>query len=137
MISAELIYSFLLEVQDDFVPRLWERVNIREYANKLASNAVNLYTEEEDIIGMACFYANQPPDAFLSLIVIKNEYKRKGHFKDLFHRVIQYLKENNFSTLRLEVSRDNLVAYKAYKKLGFEFEKDSDLTNHDILFMGI
>ena len=59
------------------------------------------------------------PDAELLKICIKENYRSLGYAKKLLDYNIDYLKNNNYDCIFLEVRSDNYNAIKLYDKLGF------------------
>lgn len=59
------------------------------------------------------------PDAELIKICIKKNYRSLGYAKKLLDYNIDYLKNNNYDCIFLEVRSDNYNAIKLYDKLGF------------------
>ena len=59
------------------------------------------------------------PEAELLKICVKNLYRNKGFAKLLLDYNIEYLINNNFENIFLEVRSDNYKAIKLYEKLGF------------------
>ena len=59
------------------------------------------------------------PDAELLKICIKDNYRSLGYAKKLLDYNINYLKNNNYDCIFLEVRSDNYNAIKLYDKLGF------------------
>lgn len=82
--------------------------------------------EEGQLVGMLGFYANQPETgiAFIIRVYVNPQLRGIGIFEEMLHLVQNYIKQREYSHLRLEVRKDNQIAQKAYLKQGFHYERD-------------
>jgi ribosomal protein S18 acetylase RimI-like enzyme len=120
--SKEMIQTYFNENKSVFVPPLESRVNIYEFAAKIAANAVQFWAlDGTEIVGFMACYFNHPEKEFGYIttisVVIKHQGKGKG--KKLIQSAIDYATKNGFQKLRLEVNKYNLKAMHLYKKIGF------------------
>ena len=113
------INNFLDEVDDILIPPLSERVNIQQYAKKLAQKAETIFAclGNQDI-GSCSVYCNAEV-AFISSFAIKPAYKRMKLGSNMMKRVMEYAKERMCESIQLEVNGKNLGAIAFYKKCGF------------------
>ena len=123
------IYLYLLKSDNDFIPKLSQKVNLKDYSKKLFYNSyiMSVYNDDE-LIGFNCFYENNTNNkiGYLSIIHISSPFRGKGIFKVLMNRMISYLKSKDFKILRLEVANQNLYAKQVYKRFGFIKEEIVD-----------
>ena len=113
------LYKFLCEVDDIFIPKLSERVNIKEYAEKLAQNAENIVAcyDEEDV-GACSIYCNLET-AFISSFAVKNAYMRMKIGSQMMEQVKEHARASRCRSIKLEVFHRNSKAMKFYEKQGF------------------
>lgn len=124
--SQSAIEALLGEFDAMFEPCLSERVKIKEYAKKLAENAVwFLAYEQEAILAHCAVYMNQPENAFISSIAVRKEMRGKGIGDCLWKSVEKEAKQKGVSRIRLEVIKTNLSGIRFYKKQGCQILEDS------------
>lgn len=128
--ESERIFQFFEIVDREFSPPLSERVNLTEYANKLAAEAVNLFMVEGDRdIAHAAFYCNDQcfKVAYLSSISVLPEFHGSGVSWNLLMKVVDKCLIEEMKLLNLEVDIKNFKAVKLYKKCGFRFISDTEM----------
>ena len=83
---------------------------------------------DDDIIGYVSYYANDniTKTAYISMVVVKKQYRGKGIAKSMIQKVIDDCKNRNFKSIRLEVHKTNYAAIQLYTKLGFRIEQYAD-----------
>jgi len=120
---SELVTS-LREQADDAFPNLKDEQRLKILAEKWCMYAVFCTCRDEDgqLVGMIAFYANQPDTkiAYIPHIYVSKEFRCHGVFAQMLNRVIQYVKLQEFQQIKLEVSKDNMIAIRAYLKQGFK-----------------
>lgn len=60
-------------------------------------------------------------DASLWKLEIYEQFRNKGYSKIVMTKIISIVKENGYNSLQLFVSKNNIIAKKLYKNLGFKF----------------
>lgn len=118
----EMIQTYFNENKSVFVPTLESRVNIDDYAAKIAANAVQFWAfEGTEIAGFMACYFNHPGRGFgfITTISIAKNHQGKGIGKRMIQSAIDYATKTGFLKLRLEVNKFNLKAIQLYKKMGF------------------
>lgn len=116
------ILSLLHDIDSDFIPPLSQKINIEDYANKLIDNAVIIPIVSSGVVkAFIALYCNDAVQlkAYLSIIVVHSEYRKKGIAKLLIGTAIQYLKGINYKSFRLEVYKNNTAAISMYRQLNF------------------
>lgn len=63
-------------------------------------------------------------DAFGFYFCVFDEYKGKGLINDMIQDAVDFLSEKGIDRLYASVRKNNLSALKAYKKVGYRFEKN-------------
>lgn len=118
--SAAEIAAHLRGCDACFVPPLSERVAIDDYAQKLTAHAerVELWADGV-LVGLAAFYGNQPPDAFLSNISVLPAWQKRGLARQMLTECVARARGLNLATMRLEVSSQHEAALTLYHAQGF------------------
>lgn len=124
-ITGEQIRHIVYEFEDcyyscDFNINVLAEKYVR-YANLLVMNV------KQKRAGYIAYYRNDPSstNAYITMVVVKPEFRKCGIATRMLNEVIRDCKDNHFSDLRLEVDNENDIAKSLYKKMGFEFEKES------------
>lgn len=126
------IAEFLLRNSDFFSPPLASRINIIEYAKKLADKAFNIILTGGGIdLGHAAIYLNKPPKAFLSSFCIDHNHQKKNLGETLMQNIINTCAACKIECIELEVSITNIKARSFYLKHGFKPYAE----NHECFYM--
>ncbi|WP_262731121.1 GNAT family N-acetyltransferase [Alloalcanivorax marinus] len=133
--DSKRVVDFLRLVDGYFYPPLHLRVDIDDYAIKLAHHATNFFlvAENRDIAHSA-FYCNNAKYrvAFLSSLSIHPEFRGSGAAGHILQETVKACHQRGMVRLRLEVDARNLRAVKFYLKQGFRFVSD-DLMERSFL----
>ncbi len=114
------IYAFLLSIDDIMIPRLSERVSIREYAEKLSKCSDTLFVMQgETDIGACSVYCNRQ-EAFVSSIALKREFLYQNIGTKMMEEVKSHTQQCGCKVLQLKVHEMNVAAIGYYKKNGFQ-----------------
>lgn len=121
--SYEELFEFIKSSDFEFNPSLSSRVNLQDYAKKLHDNG-SLFEAYIDgkLVALVAMYANDnvTKKAYITYVYCKKEYRKLGIANQLIKNAFEKLKENNFKSVSLEVTTDNIPAVNLYKKFGFE-----------------
>ena len=120
--SEPEIVEHLRACNSDFVPPLSGRVEINDYAKKIASKATRFEAwQGGTLIGLVAAYCNDEERriAYITSVSVQNEWSGRGIAAQLMEHCIKYLKEVKFDRIELEVSRENARAISLYEKKGF------------------
>lgn len=112
--------SFVEEVNDDFIPSLLDRINVRDYFDKLRNNAVFVVCRNgSDVVGLQAFYCNDVKKriGFTTFLAVKREYRGGGIAKILLE--ISFIYSKACGMERVGISTSNELAYGLYLKIGF------------------
>lgn len=129
-VTQDELLDFLIEVNNDFSPKLSERVNLKDWVKKMSDNATTFEVWDNDkLIAMIVAYINdyQTKQAYVTLVCCKKEYRRRGIIENMFKRVFEYCINKSFETIVLKTDINNIPAINLYKKLNFVETED---TNH-------
>ena len=129
--SYEIRYNTLSEEQ---IVRHYEENGIslpnqslEEYACKLKANAelIELWHSGK-LVGLCACYMNNFDSkvSYISHIAILETYRGLKLGEYLISHVEQNAKSKGFDCMQLEVSKNNVAAYKFYQKMGYERKED-------------
>jgi len=128
--SAALIAAHLRRCDDDFIPRLTDRVEIDEYSGKIAERATRFEAWSNGLlVGLVAAYFN--PDrqtAFITTVSVDPEHRKHGLAFRLLGQCLAYAQERGDAQVVLEVDSDNGRAIDLYKELGFTMADLHDRT---------
>jgi ribosomal protein S18 acetylase RimI-like enzyme len=135
-LQLDELKAFLRIQADDTFPDLKEELRLNMLANKWHNQAEFCTCRDEDglLIGMIAFYANQPYNevAFIPHVYVASQHRCKGIFKQMLHKVEHIVRERGFSTVKLEVQKDNKNALRSYERTGFLF---ASVAGSDTVFL--
>ena len=126
--SAAQIAEHLTLCDVDFVPTLSSRVEIRDYAQKLASQATTFEAWLGDtLIGLVAAYCNNHEQciAYISSVSVLKTRTGKGIADSLVNQCIFYARASGMQRISLKVAGDNGPAIALYRKNGFAAISDS------------
>ena len=116
------IAEHLRESDITFVPPLSGRVEINDYARKIASLAMCFEAWSAGaLIGLVATYCNnlETRIAHITSVSVLSEWAGKGIAARLMSQCIEHVKTSGIQQISLEVARDNAPAFKLYEKYGF------------------
>lgn len=127
--EKEDIYNVLLTSRNAIFDKTLSDVRLLELADKFSKYALFLLLmDKKKNVGFSAFYCNDMKgrNAFLSMIVISDEYQHKGLGKVLLEKVCDESLSRGMSMLNLQVDKDNSNAIAFYKKHGFDLDKEDE-----------
>lgn len=139
-VSPNIIRMHFDDLGPDFVSSLSRRVDLDEYAMKLATNAkIIAHIEEAKVVSMCAFYfSNQECVAFVSHLGVATTHQGRG----LSRQLLEGLHETQFnsgaceaSTVSLEVEEENTLAISVYSRLGFLKDTSAVASRNGVLRM--
>lgn len=122
-VAEQKIYNFIKKSDKDFPERLSDRVDLKEYSNKLFDSAVIItQINDDEIVGMFAGYANDESkkQAYVTFVSVDKEYRGHGIGQKLLSEFIIICKRKGFSKIMLHTSLENKNAISLYEKNGFE-----------------
>ena len=125
IVFANRIEEFLKELNEDFVPSLSSRVDIKEYSLKLAefADTIFLYNDNNELMASCSIYCNCASE-YISSIAVKKKYRGIGVGALMMGEVKHHVK-TNCDEIGLRVHKDNIKAIAYYRGSGF-IEKYND-----------
>jgi ribosomal protein S18 acetylase RimI-like enzyme len=125
-VGAEKIAAHLRASNTGFVPSLSNRVNIDEYARKIADKAqhFNAWLNNR-LIGFMATYCNQTTSqslkdaAFITSVSVLPDWQGRGIASRLMKDCITHVYNLGFVRIKLQVDNRNSVAKALYERFGF------------------
>ena len=120
------IAAHLEECNADFMPRLSERVEINDYAKKIASNAARFEAwSDRKLVGLVAAYCNdhERQIAYVTSVSVLRPWTGKGIAAHLLGQCIKHVKVLGMGQISLDVAQANTSAIKLYEKSGFTVGK--------------
>lgn len=134
--TQDEIYFHLNRCNNNFIPPLEERVNIREYSQKIFENAVTFEAwKNKVLVGLLAAYFNDETKltGYITNVSILMEFTGIGISSKLMMSAIDYAKQQHFKEIKLEVQIKNFAAIRLYEKFGFTEIKG----NNGLILMSI
>lgn len=120
----------------DFVPPLNGRVEMNDYAQKIASKAMKFEAwSGSTLVGLVAAYCNDQEKriAHITSVSVLKEWMGQGIAVHLIKQCIEYAKVSGMRQISLEVASDNAPAIRLYEKSGF----DADNANAPFVTMNL
>ena len=120
--SEAEITEHLLRCDADFVPPLSGRVEISDYAQKIASKATRFEAWSGGLlVGLVALYCNDQEKriAYITSVSVLREWSGKGIAAHLMKQCIEHVRTAGMLQISLEVASDNASAISLYEKSGF------------------
>jgi GNAT superfamily N-acetyltransferase len=127
--SVSQITEHLRRCEADFIPPLAERMDIDDYAHKIAARAVRFEAWAGDtLVGLVAVYCNDPDRrvAFVTSVSVVPEHQGRGVAATLLASAIEDARREGFGRIALEVGRANSAAVGLYANAGFKMEAGDD-----------
>lgn len=105
-----------------FVPHLSDRVEISDYANKIASKATRFEAwSRGTLVGLVAAYCNDQESciAYITSVSVVKEWMGKGIAAKLMQQCIDHATSIGMEKITLEVANNNSPAKRLYEKSGF------------------
>jgi ribosomal protein S18 acetylase RimI-like enzyme len=112
-----------------FMPPLSERLDIGEYAVKLAAYTTRFEAwSGDELTGLIAAYCNSVDKgtAFITSVSVLSQQQGKGIAADLLEHCIVYIRKLGFKQMELEVNSGNEAAMALYKRFGFVSTRMTD-----------
>ena len=129
--SEEEIAAHLRACDGSFVPPLSGRVDVAQYAGKIACNAQRFEVwANEELVGLVAAYCNAPDQgkAFITSVSVLPGWQGQGLASRLMDNCIDYVRQLGFAGIELEVEGGNAAAMALYRKHGFATGRPNGLS---------
>lgn len=116
------IVAHLEACDADFIPRLSDRVEIIDYAKKIARNAARFEAwSDGNLVGLIAAYCNDQERqiAYITSVSLLRAWTGKGIAAHLLGQCVERVKVSGMRQISLEVAQANTSAIKLYEKSGF------------------
>src|SRR4051812_21528381 len=119
--TSDDVHAHLTRCDADFTPPLSARLDLREYAAKLAERAARFEAwEGGELVGLVAAYVTPgAAEAFISNVSVESELRGKGVAAALVADCMDGARGSGAATLKLEVATADRAAGRFYEKLGF------------------
>jgi ribosomal protein S18 acetylase RimI-like enzyme len=120
--SAASVESHLRECDERFSPPLSERVDLVEYARKLAALADRFEVwRGAHLVGLVAAYLNnaETRQGFVSSVSVCPDIEGRGLASELMRKCVQLARKKGFESLGLEVGEADQRTQAFYLKHGF------------------
>ena len=127
--SVQELRTHLLECNPHFVPPLQDKVDLRDYAQKIFEHAVTFEAWSDDVlVGMVAAYFNDLDEraGFITNVSTLKRYMGQGIASKLIHSAIEHARQHDFVAILLEVEKANEHAIELYEKIRFHRVEDRD-----------
>lgn len=117
-LKQQEVKALLLRFNDAFtLPLVSQVADTERYSEKLAKYACFLVAEEDEkIIGFMAYYRNDElRQLYVTHVCVANAYQHKGIGGLMFER-LESFSTQGYSSIGLEVNKENTKAYNFYKK---------------------
>ena len=125
--TADDVLAHLTRCDADFTPPLSARLDLGDYAAKLAERAARFEAWDEGrLVGLVAAYVTPgAPEAFISNVSVVPELRGHGVAAALVAGCIDRARGAGATTIKLEVATADWAAGRFYEKLGFT-ERDRE-----------
>jgi len=120
--TEEEIVEHFSRCDADFASPLSGRVNIGDYAQKIAGKAMRFEAwAQGGMVGLVAAYCNDSDRrvVYITSVSVLPEQRRKNIASQLLDQCIWHAKDVGFDHIKLEVDSENAVAIRLYENKGF------------------
>lgn len=129
--SSAQIQGHLDQCDGHFSPRLSDRVNLHEYAEKLAAHSERFEAwADAALVGLVAIYVNDEKTqlAHVSNVSVAPEWQGRQLAQKLISSAIEHARSLHFSLIELTVDERSRGAVHVYTKIGFKvYESNGSL----------
>ena len=121
------ILQHLNNCDDNFIPKLSSKVNLKDYSNKIFENAVRIEAWiSNDLIGLIAVYQIIiKQELFITNVSIEKKYTGNGIANQLMNQLLILFNSQDFNKIKLEVEINNKIAINLYTKYNFKLESQN------------
>jgi ribosomal-protein-alanine N-acetyltransferase len=135
-----MLFKYLIEVQYDFTPPLFQRIserstvqNVNGYVDKVLSKAnVFAILDKGKIVAAIAIYTNDIIEckAYIPILSVKDKYRGKGLASILLERVVKCAKECKMKVINIRTWPENKKAIELYTRNGFNIIQQDEFSIH-------
>ena len=134
--SRKDLHLHLIKCDDQFIPKLSNRVDLKDYAEKLHKYGIIFEAwEKKVLVGVIASYfdVNKRKEGFISNVSVLEEFEKKGIAGQLVKILKKYAVNLGCFALSLKVNAENKEAIIFYKKHGFKsISREEDIISMTI-----
>ena len=137
--TAAEIAAHLVRCDQAFVPRLSERVEIDDYARKIAERAERFEGWSHGaLVGLVAAYCSDDEigSAYITNVSVVPEYRHRGIASLLLAECVDFAHRQQLGRISLDVDRENVPAVVLYEAKGFSVASVSGQTIRMDLYTG-
>jgi len=124
------IQEHLESCDNNFIPPLSSKINIKDYSKKLFQHAERYEAWDRHLlIGLVAMYVSPKNTGFITNVSLLKDYQGAGIANKLVTNCINSAVEKKIGLIELEVNLNNYVALNLYSKLGFVRHSEKDSQN--------
>lgn len=135
--SASEIAEHLTLCDSQFVPPLSSRVDIGEYASKIAAKALVFEAwSDRVLVGLVASYCDDAEKniGFITNVSVLEAWRGKGIARRLVEETVSHARQLGLSRIGLQVAAGNTPAIELYKGFGFvSRESDGSFIEMDLV----
>lgn len=124
------ILTHLIACNNDFHLPLSERIDIKEYSQKLFEKSITFEAwAKNTLVGLVAAYFKDISDnsAFITNVSVLKDFMGQGIASKLLQRCVWYAVKENIREIRLEVNKSDNRALRLYKNSEFVvYDLDND-----------
>lgn len=120
--SEAEIAEHLTRCDADFMPPLSDRVEIADYAKKIADHAMRFEAWSGDtLVGLVAAYCNdhEKRAAYITSVSVLKGWTGKGIATRLVNQCVEYARVLGMRQISLDLAGDNTPALRLYEDIGF------------------
>ena len=140
--TSEAILIHLQAVDEDFLPPLSWRVNLRSYSQKLANHAERFEiwsanaNEPSGLLALVAAYFNPATRlVFISNVSVLKSHCSRGYGSKLLTTCVEFAQQNQMTVIQLEVAKMDKGSIDFYQKNGFSTVCSSPTARHQTEFL--
>lgn len=120
MIDKSILFNFLKSIDKDFNPHLSEKVDLKEYIDKILEKAYLIhYNHDGNLIGLLVLYCNdfENKKAYIPLVGVLDGFRGNGVARKMMLECLSYVNLKGFKIIGIH--SNNPIAIDLYRRLGF------------------
>ena len=110
----------LLEMDQQIIPPLSDRVDISNYSMKIALNGFQVFAYEKKDFGHCFFYKHKKDYIYITSFGVLKEVRKQKIGQRLMDKTKSICRQEKIKKITLQVSINNTSALLFYKKQGFQ-----------------
>ncbi len=108
------ILSFMTSVDGDFIPSLFQRIDIKEYIDKILTRATIITSiRDKKMIGMIVFYDNDlvSKEAYITYLAVDGSWRKHGIASLLLENASYTAKKKGMKSISVSTCNPKVVSF--------------------------